>query len=216
MRSLNRYDAAPDAGGLPRGVVLMLHGGRPHSHRTVDGRSASWRRLLAMQLEIARPAQLAGLSTWLLRYGVSGWNDSASPSPVPDARWALDQVRATHGDVPVVLLGHSMGARTAVRVADDPAVVGVVGLAPWLPADDPITTVEGKPLVALQGHLDRITSYRETQRYVARLGGSGRVVDMGPVGHYMLRHRKRWNARALSEATAMLVHAVDRQPGETL
>ena len=36
--------------------------------------------------------------------------------------------------MPVVLLGHSMGGRTAVAVADDPSVVGVVALAPWLPA----------------------------------------------------------------------------------
>ena len=53
----------------------------------------------------------AGASLWLLRYAVRGWNQrvAAPPSPVPDARWALDEVRSELGDVPVVLLGHSMG-----------------------------------------------------------------------------------------------------------
>jgi pimeloyl-ACP methyl ester carboxylesterase len=203
--ALNRYDAPPHDGAAPRGVLLMLHGGKPHSTHAVTGRSASWRRSLSMQREIARPAQVLGLSTWLLRYAVTGWNDPASPSPVRDARWALDQVRAALGPVPVVLLGHSMGARTAVRVADDPAVVGVVALAPWFPADEPVDAIAGKPLVAVQGRHDRITSYDQTRQFVERSGPAARLVDMGAAGHYMLRQRRRWNQAALSAAADMVV-----------
>jgi len=202
--SLTRYDAQPGPDGLPLGVVLMLHGGKQHSHRAVTGRSASWRRARAMQREIAPPARVAGLSTWLLRYSVTGWNDPASPSPVADARWALDQVRESYGAVPVVLLGHSMGARTAARVADDRSVVGVVALAPWFPADDPVDGVAGKPLVAIHGRHDRITSARETRDYLARVGERARFVDMGEAGHYMLRRRTQWNRAAVSSCVAML------------
>ncbi len=78
-----------------------------------------------------------GVAVWSVRYRYRGWNGSAA-SPVADARAALDGVRRTHGQVPVVLLGHSMGARTALRVADDPLVRGVTALAPWLPDGEPV------------------------------------------------------------------------------
>jgi len=206
---LTRYDAPLSNGDRPRGVLLMLHGGKPHSHRTVGGRSASWRRTLSMQREIASPAQALGLSTWVLRHRVAGWNDPAAPSPVPDALWALEQIRDEYADVPVVLLGHSMGARTAVRVAHDRSVVGVVALAPWFPPGEPVAPVADKPLVAFQGQRDRITSYAETAGFVARAGDQARLVDLGAVGHYMLRARRRWNDAALSAAAAMVV-----EPGE--
>ena len=122
------------------------------------------------------------------------------PSPVPDARWALDQAAAEHPGVPVVLLGHSMGARTAVHVAGHPAVVGVVGLAPWLEPSDPVDTLAGKHLVAGHGSRDKITSARMTRSYVERAGqvaASARFVDMGHLGHYMLHKPRRWNRFAL-------------------
>lgn len=200
---LTRYDAP----GRPRGVVLMLHGGKQHSHVPVDGRSTSWRRSLSMQRAIARRAQDAGASTWLLRYRHRGWNDVDSPSPVPDARWALTEVRRQLGEVPVVLLGHSMGARTAARVADDDLVVGVVALAPWFPADDPVTPLAGKHLAAAHGSKDRITSFAATRAFCDRAGriaASVEVHDMGPVGHYMLRRIRAWNDFAISRALGML------------
>src|SRR5689334_24365947 len=46
----------------------------------------------------------------------------------------LFRSRRRYGDVPVVLLGHSMGGRVAVNVADEPTVHDLVLLAPWLPA----------------------------------------------------------------------------------
>ena len=100
--ALTRLDA-PDT----RAVVLMLHGGKEHSTERVDGRSASWRRSLLMQRSIT-PRRARGRSaTWLLRYRHRGWNGGTGP--VADARWALAEVRRELGEVPVVLLGHSMG-----------------------------------------------------------------------------------------------------------
>jgi len=207
--ALTRYDAPPEIGGRPRGVLLMLHGGKPRSQRVVNGRSASWRRSLVMQREIAWNAQALGLSTWLLRHRVAGWNGPADPSPVPDARWALERIRAEYAELPVVLLGHSMGARTAIRVADDPSVVGVVALAPWFPHDEPVHALGVKPLIAFQGRRDRITSYAETAAFIARAGAGARLVDLGPVGHYMLRARSVWNEAALSAASAMVVETAE-------
>ncbi|CUR56453.1 conserved hypothetical protein [metagenome] len=198
---LTRYDAP----GHPEAVILMLHGGKDRSTQAVTGRSASWRRSLAMQRSIAPGAHKAGVSVWLLRYGIRGWNDPAAPSPVPDARWALSQLEQV--GVPVVLLGHSMGGRTAVHVADDPRVVGVVALAPWLPSQEPVEALRGKHLVAAHGGADRITSANATRAYVARaeaVTASAEMIDMGRVGHYMLRDASRWNEIALKRSLGLL------------
>jgi len=194
-----------DTSGQPEAVILMLHGGKERSTRTVSRSSASWRRSLAMQRAIAPGAHAQGVSVWLLRYGLRGWNDPAAPSPVPDARWALAQLATL--DVPVVLLGHSMGGRTAVQVADDPQVVGVVALAPWLPLGEPVEALRGKQLLAAHGSSDKITSAGATAAYVERadaVASSASLVDMGDVGHYMLRQASRWNDLALSSSLDLL------------
>ena len=121
------------ASSSPRGLVLLLHGGADKGTDPIDESSLSFRRSRWMMAETQHRFHESGVDVWLLRYAVKGWNGHLS-SPVPDARWALSQVRREHGSLPVVLLGHSMGGRTAAAVADDPNVVGVVALAPWLPA----------------------------------------------------------------------------------
>lgn len=198
LPELNRLDVGPS----PNGLILMFHGGRADSHAPVDDSSASWRRAAWMQREISGRAHAAGVSVWLLRYLHRGWNETAGPvpSPVPDARWALDEVRREIGEMPVVLLGHSMGARTAVAVADDPSVTGVVALAPWLPSDEPAHALEGKQFAAAQGRRDKIASYRQTRAFTERARGvaaSTEFQDMGRAGHYMFRKRTRWNQFAI-------------------
>lgn len=191
--SVSRYDAP----GRPRAAVLMLHGGREQSAAVVDGRSASWRRSALMQRAIARPAQDAGVSVWLLRYRHRGWNGGM---PVSDARWALDRVREELGEVPVVLLGHSMGARTAAHAADDASVRGVVALAPWFPPGEPVDALAGRHLLAAHGRGDRITSYGATAAFVQRAGrvaASAELRDMGPMGHYLIRGAAAWNEVAV-------------------
>lgn len=204
-----------DPPGPPRGLVLMLHGGQADSHAPVDDRSASWRRSRWMQSQIASRVHAQGVGLWLLRYASRGWNAGAAPepSPVPDAAWALDEVRRELGALPVVLLGHSMGARTAVAVAGDPQVTGVVALAPWLPAHEPVQTLAGKHLAAAHGRADRITSFRATEEFVRRAGStaaSTELVDMGHVGHYMFRRLRAWNDVAVSRSLTFLKEHADR------
>ncbi len=180
------------------GLVLMLHGGMETNHAPVGRTSLPWWRMRLMMLQLQGPFHRAGLDTWLLRYGSRGWNSAAGreAGPVGDARWALDRVRAQHGDRPVLLLGHSMGARTAAVVSDDPNVRGVVALAPWFPPGQPVAPLTGKGLVAAHGRADRMTSFQATEAYVARarqVAASAELVDMGDLDHAMVRGLGRWN-----------------------
>ena len=200
----------------PRASVLMFHGGQEHNTADVSNRHASWWRMALMSRSLRRFAAKNDLSLHLLQYRVRGWNGSADPAPVRDARWALDRLQEQYPGVPVVLVGHSMGGRTACGVADDPAVAGVVALAPWLPHGEPNATIAGRHLHVIHGTNDRWTSAQLSREYVERsrpIALSATWTALPGAGHFMLRRLNAWNGFVKNSILTVLAEP-RRAPGE--
>ena len=84
-----------------------------------------------------------------VRYRIKSWNKL--DWCIEDARSAVDAVGAAR----TLLVGFSMGGAVASRVAAEPSVQTVVGLAPWFPDRLPLDALRGRRLRVLHGSLDR-------------------------------------------------------------
>ncbi|WP_232821933.1 hypothetical protein, partial [Desertihabitans aurantiacus] len=135
---------------------------------------------------------------------VRGWNAPELPA-VADAREAAAEVRRRWPDVPLVLLGCSMGARVAARLAGETDVAGVVALTPWWPEPQP--GLAGTPTAVVCGTWDVLTPVRRTRRVVAELEASGtpvRTVELTGAGHLMLVRRRAWFRAAVDGVERVL------------
>ena len=182
------------ARGETHAVVLILYGGKAESWEPSRPWHLSAARMRPFARHISRRTRRDGVAVWTLRYRVRGWN-GAEACPVADARWALAEIRDRHGDVPVVLVGHSMGGRTALRVAGDPAVVGVLALAPWLPPGEPRVRLGNRRVLVVHGTEDRWTDPRASAAYVEAARAQGTPAAWHPMpghGHFMLRSPGTW------------------------
>ncbi len=198
----------------PQAVLLLLHGGQQHSVEPVRNRHASWWRMAALSRSLSGYAKRHDFALSLLQYRQRGWNDVHAPAPVADARAAIDQLVHRHPGVPIVLVGHSMGGRTACRVADESSVVGVVGLAPWLPAGEPNAAIAGRHLRIMHGDKDSWTSAALSREYVDRsesIAASATWTELSGGGHFMFRHSSAWKQFVTDSVTDIV--AVSSQQG---
>jgi pimeloyl-ACP methyl ester carboxylesterase len=171
-------------------AVLVLPGGRARSREPASRANLSYQRMVPFARDIGG----TGPAVWLVRYRYRGWNEP-DLDPVRDARWALDRLRERHPGVRVALVGHSMGARTALRIADDPAVTAVCALAPWIEPGEPVDHLRGRAVLLAHGDVDRWTDPRASYRYAVRakqVTAACRFV-VHDSGHAMLRRRADWN-----------------------
>jgi pimeloyl-ACP methyl ester carboxylesterase len=193
-----------------RAVVLVLHGGKSVSREVSMVRNLAVLRMVPLAWRVRRRLRGQGVAVWRLRYRYRGWNGHEA-SPVHDARWALERVREEHGDVPVVLLGHSMGGRVAAHVLDDPSVAAAVALAPWLSTADSVEPAYGKVVHLVHGDLDRITSAAASRAWAQRASEVARRVSFTVlVGgeHFMLRRWRTWHRLAADRVAEAVAQAV--------
>ncbi|MYR46166.1 alpha/beta fold hydrolase [Streptomyces sp. SID5910] len=191
---------------VARAAVLVLHGGREESLRVARPWHLAALRMRPFLGAVAARTDRDDVLLGQVRYRRRGWNGAAA-DPLRDTRQALAELRSLVGEVPVVLLGHSMGGRAALRAADDARVRGVVALAPWCPPGEPVGPLSGRDVLVLHGSRDRITDPVASAAYVTRARAAGAraglvLIDGGD--HAMLRHHGRWH-RTASSAVAHLI-----------
>ncbi|GAA2493917.1 alpha/beta hydrolase [Streptomyces longisporus] len=196
----------------PEGVaaaIVTLHGGHELSRRTAH----PWQPAALRMLPVLRAAGAASPPDVLLgqvRYRHQGWNDA---DPAHDALRALDELQRLAGTVPTVLVGHSMGARAALRAASHPLVRGVLALAPWCPPVDSARHLGGVRLLVLHGDRDHVTPLAESADYVRRAREAGARAGLVLVrggDHAMLRRSGDWH-----RATAEIVAGMLRPDADT-
>jgi pimeloyl-ACP methyl ester carboxylesterase len=175
-------------------AVLVAHGGRSQSTAPVTPYQPAVLRMIPVAAAIRRA--LPGNATVVNRplYRLRGWNGDLA-SPVADLTQALDQLGERFGPIPVVLIGHSMGARAAMRVAGHPQVTAVAGLAPWLPPGEPVQQLAGRRVLLAQAPGDRITRPADTWAFAARAAAVTTVatIEVQHSDHAMLRRASVWN-----------------------
>jgi dienelactone hydrolase len=109
--------------------------------------------------------------------------------------------------VPVVLLGHSMGGRAALRMGGDQSVRAVLAFAPWLPDGEPAGQLAGRRVLIAHGSLDRVTSARASRAFADGATAAGADVTWVEVRgdtHAMLLRYRTWQRLAISFTLAGL------------
>ncbi len=180
-----------------RGIVLVAHGGQEHSTAPVTGSQLAVLRMIPVASTIRNAVSGEAVEVRRPLFKVRGWNGDLA-SPVADLTAELDLIAARSPGVPVVLVGHSMGARAAVRAAGHPAVIAVAGLAPWLPPGEPVSQLAGRRVVLAHGNADRITKPADTWAFAERARAVSDVtaIEIRGGDHPMIRRAPLWHAIA--------------------
>ena len=203
--------AAPSA---PRGVVLVLHGGAARRRpMRVSPTQLSVLRMVPIAARIAHAAR-GELAVLRLLNSTRGWD--AHHTPVDDVRWALREVAGRFGrELPVGLVGHSLGGRAALLAAAERPVVSAVALNPWVYPHEGHLDLTGRQVLLVHGDDDRVarpTNSAAVARDLARTARVGYVTVEGG-RHAMLRRHHVFDGLAAGFTTATLLGRRPEGPG---
>ncbi|WP_436756869.1 alpha/beta fold hydrolase [Streptosporangium sp. V21-05] len=192
------------------GAVVILHGGRARGHEPTAPTQLAVLRMIPFERAVRRAVRGRDVAVSRPRFRVRGWN-GAEASPVADLHELVDGL-----GVPTVLIGHSMGARAALRMVGHPPVVAVAALAPWLPTGEPVGHLGGTRVLLAHGDRDTVTDPRATWAYAERLrrgsvraygtgvpafqgeaAGGVAAIEVAGEGHAMLRRAALWHRLAV-------------------
>jgi predicted esterase len=201
----------------PAGVVVVLHGGAsPRRGVPVSQTQGSVLRMVPVASRIARQAD-GRLAVLRMLNSRRGWEPDHTP--VLDVQWALGEIAQRFGaEVPVCLVGHSLGGRAALLCATEELVRGVVALAPWVLDSDPIIGAPDTPIVIIHGDADVVASPSRSRKLAERLAASGTDPHVAYVSvrrgiHAMLIRLDAFDGLAARCAVWMLL---DETNGETV
>lgn len=178
-----------------KAVVVFVHGGKEESLTPVTSRDMAVLRMVPLARRLISDGAESGLAVWRMLFRYRGWNDEGA-HPIDDMRWAMGVLRSRHRHAPIVIVGHSMGARVAIRIADEEGLAGVLALAPWITADDPQEQMRGRRLLVVHGLRDHITSADQSREFVEAvrpIAEEAGYVGVRGCGHAMLRRMRTWN-----------------------
>jgi alpha-beta hydrolase superfamily lysophospholipase len=164
--TLSRAKDSGEAAGVT-GAVVVAHGGRSVSSEPTTALQPAVLRMVPLARAVRHALRGSGAVVFRPRFQLRGWNGELA-LPVHDLSEILDDISGRLGPVPIVVVGHSMGARAAMRVAGHPAVTAVAGLAPWLPPGEPVGQLTGRRILLVHGNADRITRPEDTWAYAER------------------------------------------------
>ncbi|MFI0817146.1 alpha/beta hydrolase [Streptomyces sp. NPDC021098] len=200
----------------PRAAVVLLHGGRADGVAPPPPLNLPALRMRPFRSVLSRALGEDGLLLASVRYRCQGWNGHRADA-AHDARDALEELARLAPDVPVVLVGHSMGGRAALLAGGHPSVLGVVALAPWCPPGEPVAQLRGRTVALLHDERDRITEAEGSWQLAGRArseGAEAHTVTMRRGGHTMLRDARRWH-RLTADLTAAILGRTPLPPHGT-
>lgn len=192
----------------PVAVVLVLHGGQAHGTDPTSWLQASVLRVMPFVRAITRRGR-SQVAVAFLKYAVRGWN--AEADPLRDARWALSEIKAAYGDLPLGLVGYSMGARVALQLAGECAASSLVTLSAWVEPSETHQWHACPDLKALllHGSDDRVTDPAGSQLAAGALRAGGAQVEVEIVPgdtHAILKNARYWHRRAADFTITSLCH----------
>lgn len=154
-------------------AVICVNGGRS---KRVEG---TWSASLEWLVDRLAP-QFPSLRFAEVRYRVKSWQQL--DWCIEDAHEAIAAVAAPR----TLMLGFSMGGAVSAAVAGEPAVVGVLGLAPWLPDRLSLAGLRGKRFRVVHGRLDRAFPGVPGVAPGSSRSGFERALSAGADGEYTL------------------------------